>query len=303
MDSITVVIITFGVIFLITYFLKPAKATLDKTFKLIGSGSEPAQHEIHIFLDPVNPSQDIVEKYNTVVQKWNETNRRDFTMKACYLCLIFRDKDFNEIPIKVMQSAVYYKNNSIDDVIAEAEAQANFFMNEGFGIMRVKIEASAYGISGVPQTFEDFHKGIKPPLNDELTKTYFEFHIKTKFRDKNENDPITDEEIVTLKKISSQLTKELRVPVPLSYNLNRDKGYKDGMGNQRFLNVRFREKGIMEIRSILNGIEREIKKYVDVVKIIPEYVWYDTNPKIDHGWIDFAPDEKEKLLAKVDQEN
>jgi hypothetical protein len=33
------------------------------------------------------------------------------------------------------------------------------------------------------------------------------------------------------------------------------------------------------------------------VKTISEYVWYDDHRDVDSGWIDFEPDEKDKILG------
>src|SRR5436190_1836563 len=84
-----------------------------------------AQHEIHIFLAPLNPDKETVAKYYEAVHEWNEKRQPDFAktygnfqMKACVLGLVFRkEKTFEENPITVMQSSVYIKSNSMKRVI------------------------------------------------------------------------------------------------------------------------------------------------------------------------------------------
>jgi len=267
--------------------------------QMTGTGTQ-ATHEIHIFLGPPNPPPELVSDYKKSVEKWNEIYQKDYSgqygdykMKACFLCLIFRDSDCNENPVYVMQSAIYCKSNSMEEVIEQSHLQAKFFESIGFNVIREKIEATAYGINGVPSIGSELPRFLK---------TYFEFHIKTKFSGTNENDPITQTEVETLRKISSSLTKQFRSPVPLSYNVNKDKTVDDGLGCQRFFNVRFRELGINEIKPKLDQIKMLVTttKNLEISKIISEYVWYDTFPNLDHGWIDFAPNEEKKLLEKVD---
>lgn len=133
---------------------------------------------------------------------------------------------------------------------------------------------------------------------------YFEHHIKVQRKDKNDNSPITPDEIEELRYVSKYLTHRYKSPVPLSYNKNKDKsGNNDGLGHQRFFNVRFRNMGFEQIKAELIMIKNIINTTTnfEVVKSIDEYVWYDTKPSVDHGWIDFEPDTAASILTSLDE--
>lgn len=264
------------------------------SFKLTGVGKLPATHEIHIFLGPLNPDEETVAKYKASVEKWNFALADKSTMKACLLCLYFRDAQTGvETPVVVMQSAVYVHNNSTQQVIESCHAQAKFFRAEGFEVLREKIEASVYGINGIPQVPDEFPK--------EFT-SYFEFHIKIKVAShETDSQPCTEEELAEIRKQALMLSWRAWTPIPLSYNINKDKLVNDGLGSQIFLNVRFRDDGLVGsvhvLEFILNAI-KETKTY-QVSKVISEYVWYDTYPEMDLGWIEFHPGEKQTFMKKI----
>ncbi len=250
-----------------------------------GSGEMPAVHELHIFLQDLNPTSSQVERYYAVVNEWN-ARHPDVTdkMKACYLALVFRASDGKEQTISVMQSARYFRSNSTDDVVKAVHEDADWFAAKGFSVIREKIEASAYGIMGIPQT-ED-------AMQSYPTK-YFEFHIKIGRKDVDKSDLLTDGEISELKQVSERFTKRFKTPIPLSYNKNPDQLHRDGQGHQRFLNVRFRGKGLENVRECVKEIEKAINetRTFKVLKTISEYVWYDSFTQLDHGWIDYTQEE------------
>lgn len=253
-----------------------------------------ALHEIHIFLEPLNPDEVVLQRYYTAVEEWNKLNiNNTYTMKACYLCLVF-NIDGKEVDVNVMQSARYYRTNYTDNIIQECHNDAKYFSDFGFSILREKIEANVHSIIGIPQTVTDV---ATYPDN------YFEFHIKVQRKDKKVgNTQITTQEVEQLKMVSKKLTHIYRRPVPLSYNKNKDKMNQDNEGHQRFLNVRFRNKGFTDIKHDLDNIKNLIVEHTDfeVIKSIDEYVWFDTNPSLDQGWIDFEPARETCILREID---
>lgn len=253
-----------------------------------------ALHEIHIFLNPLNPTEENLQQYYAAVNEWNNNNPTMMQMKACYLCLVFNINGV-DTDVCVMQSARYYRDNDTEKVINQCKADCVFFESRGLSVLREKIEANAHSINGIPISQDDTKEF---PLN------YFEFHIKVQRKNKAGNrysKPISDSELAQLKLVSKYLTHVYQRPVPLSYNKNKDKVQQDNEGHQRFFNVRFRNVGLDTIKTNLTIIKNIINTTTDfeVVKSIDEYVWYDTNPKVDHGWIDFEPDTEQEILNNL----
>ena len=238
----------------------------------IGRGLE-SQMEIHCFLKDLNPNEETIQKYYQTVADWNNQSSGLPTMKACLLCLVFRDAG----PIVVMQSARYFRSDSHDKVLQESAADAAFFEKAGFPVIRSKVEANAHSMDGIPETDTDAQK--YPDL-------YFEIHIKVV---KAGVTVITDAEIAELLKVSAEMTEYLGTPIPLSWNINKDQFPEDGAGNQRFLNVRFCGIGLIEVKRRLAAITTRINETTSfkVSKTIDEYVWHDTYRAMDKGWIDF----------------
>lgn len=257
---------------------------------MIGAGSLPATHELHIFLAPINPDDQTVSRYQEIVAEWNSTYPSNLGMKPCLLTLVFRDERGQATNVTVMQSARYVRSNDDTYVIDQALNDAKWFTDRGFPVIRRKIEASAYGISGIPQTKDDVAQ---------YPNEYFEFHIKVGRKDSTNTTAISPDEIAELNAVSLLCSKEYNIPVPLSYNNLKDKFNLDGEGHQRFLNVRFRGLGISDISPLLANIKSTIAEQTrfTVLKVISEYVWYDDNTLMDHGWIDYAPSELSNLSA------
>lgn len=261
------------------------------TYPEMKGKGDPGLHEIHIFLSELNPSEERVKSYYKAVEDWNalhpELTRK---MKACYLALVFRNSNGSHQTVKVMQSARYFPSDNTDQVVKECHKDADFFAERGFSVIREKIEATAYGIDGIPQTDAD---------TAEHPTKYFEFHIKVGHKEMGDSYPLTEQEVEKLKKISREFTSKFGVPIPLSYNCNKDGVSGDGLGYQRFLNVRFRNQGILSIRPKVDEITHAIHDAgLRVIKTISEYVWYDSLTKLDHGWIDFNDDELAPLMVK-----
>jgi len=261
-----------------------------------GAGADlAATHEVHIFLGPLNPDAETVARYEAAVATFNAelpqaglVAVRCAQMKACHLALVFRAPETGaETTVRVMQSAQYVWDDRQGNVAAWARLTADYFRSCGFEVLREKIEATAYGIVGVPRVAAEAaaHPGC-----------YFEFHVSVARKEAAVADDlvvgaVSEAEVDELRAISRTFSAANRVPVPLSYNVSKQ-------ANQRYLNVRFRGAGIDEIRERVRALERQIvaDSPFRVVKTISEYVWYDTMPQMDHGWIDYTPEETARFF-------
>lgn len=277
------------------------KSILNSTPEMIGKSGINALQESHIFLLPVwdeksNPIDwELVKKYNQVVDKFNMVMIDSYPnwkqMKNPLLALNFVNKGY----LTVMQSSLYLLSNNKEEIINCTHLLAKLFSLAGFVVVREKIEASVYGIDGIPLTNDDASKYTG----------YFEFHIRV---ESNENKnlilssisisnsdsilgsnsdqvPLSREELKVLDLVSDEFTEKFGVPVPTSFNRST---HIDG-GYQRYLNVRFRNTGSSEALSKVKEIVTKINNETNfkVVKVISEYVWYDTFVELDKGWIDF----------------
>jgi hypothetical protein len=251
---------------------------LSLTNNITGKNNTTALHEIHIFLGPVWDEinnivdDEIVKKYDFVVEQFNNimynTYENSKLMKNPLLAL-----NFDIGYLTVMQCSLYLLSNSRKEVIKCCHMLAELFKNAGFIVLREKIEASFDGIDGIPLTANELVK----------SKTYFEFHIRVEHIEKDNCSSFKNDEIKLLEKISDDFTKKFETPVPLSHNKNKD---NNGIF-QKYLNIRFRNENKENIVFKLNNIVQEINKNnLKVGKIIKEWVWYDTYPELDQGWID-----------------
>jgi len=238
--------------------------------------------EIHIFLAPLNPDQDTLNKYHAAVEEYNQSELKDTVnkMKGVFLCLNFRTLG----DVNVMQSSRYIHSNSTNEVINEAYKDGEWFKNHGFTLLRHKIECVA-SAKNVPLTQIE---------SEQFNNRYFEFHIRVRRKNTEGSDEaelvITDNEIDLLKQISFNFTKKYKTPVPLSFNQSNR--------GQRYLNVRFANCGSEVARQRANEVKEAIEQSNELtwVKTISEYVWYDDFRQLDSGWIDFTDDEKRNLL-------
>lgn len=251
-----------------------------------GTNNTEALHEIHIFLSDLNPSAEKLAQYYEAVKEWNTVNAKsNYLMKACFLALVFRDPNGSESVVKVMQSARYIRSNDSNWVISQSHDDAKWFVDRGLPVIREKIEAMAYGINEIPVS-------TQPPNG-----RYFEFHIKVGRKDRTKETPIESDEIEDLNAISRQFSQLFKRPVPLSYNENKNQFNQDGEGHQRFLNVRFRtsrDECVKCVNDLKNAIEKD--SGFTVLKVISEYVWFDTLTDLDKGWIDYTPEELKKMF-------
>lgn len=250
--------------------------------EMIGKSNIPALQEIHIFLAPVWDAttnlidEALIVRYNDVVKEFNnvmiDTYPNFKEMKNPVLSLKFANIGY----LTVMQSSLYVLSNNKAEVIQCAHMLANLFKTAGFVILREKIEASIYGINGIPESKEEIDK----------YGNYFEFHIRVEHKSPTSDKiPLASKELQELENISSEFQEKFGIPIPLSFNRST---HTDG-GYQRYLNARFRGIGSVEasakVREICNKINETGN--LRVVKTISEYVWYDTFVDLDKGWIDF----------------
>ncbi len=234
-------------------------------------------HEAHIFLGPINPAEDEIQKYKKIVRLFNETFDGNFlagerSMQDPILRLNFEKEGY----VTVMQSSLYIKSDDMKEVIETTHQLAELFAEGGFVVIREKIEATASkGCKGLPYD----------NATAEALRKYFEFHIRTELIGKNIDDEPTEDELASLVDISDKYRTKFGTPVPFSYNKS-----KIGVGKsfQRYLNVRF-QCGFDEAYEKVKLICEEINSTgtFKVVKVISEYVWYDTFRVLDKGWIDF----------------
>lgn len=250
---------------------------LESTPIMKGRGT-PALQEIHIFLNYIGKEgepidQTIVDKYFDVVNKYNLYVKDQKEMKNPVLSLKFKNVGY----LTVLQSSLYVLSDNKQEIINKTHQLSNLFKTAGLTVLREKVEASVYGIDGIPQT----------PEEDLKYSGYFEFHIRVQYNDTN---PLTKEELHKLDLISELFTMLFKTPVPVSYN-----NVKEANNNyQRYLNVRFRGIGAIQSVKRVKLITDVLNKcYFKVLKVISEYVWYDTYVQLDMGWIDFEKQEEE----------
>jgi len=278
-----------------------------------------ACHEIHIFVGPIHAPKEsdsdrenfllVRQKYEKCVANWNETRLstlilrdKDLVthteMKKPILTLIFRDGK-GEQPVTVCQSARHIFCDDQHKVIQLAQEDAEFFKQAGFDVLRIKIEAMAYGIDGIPQTIDEALK---------FSDCYFEFHILVQHVEVGDDarpQLITPKEEAELRRISNVVSKNLHVPVPLSFNTTKNETNIKNGGCQRFLNVCFRGLGICDIEPKLAQCCDEINQsglQFRVQKKISEYVWFDTLNSMDRCWIDYSPQEAAEMQARLSME-
>lgn len=208
--------------------------------------------ECHIFCSPLDPSDEIKERFVSSCQGAD--------IKALCLGLDYQGKGV----INVLQSTKYYEcddaKTPVSLMLRDAQKLA-----ESFEVIRLKLEAMAWN-PGVPVTDEDSR--ALPEGH------YFEFHIKIDAPVSRENDEI-------LKSLAAELTKELGVKIPFSCN-------NMGNKNQRFLNVRTYNMGSASSERLVNQVSDSLAKRGFLVgKIIKEFIVFDTNKELDRGWLEF----------------
>lgn len=208
--------------------------------------------ECHIFVAPLNPSEELQVKFAQVC--------KENGMRALNVGLNFETIGM----ATVLQSTKYYKvanpKIAVECMIEDAKK-----LNEHFEVIRLKLESLATN-EGVPQTDEE----SKLIPGD----TYFEYHIKIK------NAPMSEESDNVLKNLSYQLTDDLKIRVPFSCNNLKD--------YQRFLNARTYHIGFENSFAKIEKVKAAIEdKGYEVERVISEFIVYDTNKKLDTGWLEY----------------
>lgn len=210
--------------------------------------------EIHIFVMPLDPSPEIAQRF---------TDACGTHMKGLLLRLDYENKGF----VGVLQTSRYVRG-SLADAIAAADVDADILTKAGFEVVRKKVEAVATN-DGVPQNASD--------AQHSPADRYFEFHLLIH---NTSGEPISNDQVVSLRSIAESMRDRLKQPVPLSYN-----ALKPG---QRFLNLRARGVGLEDAMVPVRDLQQHIKQAgtLDVVKVISEYICFDTNRAIDNGWLE-----------------
>jgi hypothetical protein len=208
--------------------------------------------ECHIFVAPLDPNEELQMKFAQIC--------KENGMRALNIGLNFEKKGM----ATVLQSTKYYKvanaKIAVEKMIEDAKKLA-----EQFEVIRLKLESLASN-EGVPQTDEE----AKNITGD----TYFEYHIKIK------DAPHSAESDQVLKKLSHQLTEDLQIRVPFSCNNLKD--------FQRFLNARTYHIGFQNSFAKVNQIKAAIESNgYEIERIISEFIVYDTNKKLDSGWLEY----------------
>eukprot|EP01118_Nematostelium_gracile_P012107 TRINITY_DN4378_c0_g1_i1.p1 TRINITY_DN4378_c0_g1~~TRINITY_DN4378_c0_g1_i1.p1 ORF type:complete len:230 (-),score=60.98 TRINITY_DN4378_c0_g1_i1:434-1123(-) len=210
--------------------------------------------EIHIFVLPLNPNEETIEKFRNACT----TNG----MKPLLLFLQYDDGAKG-----VLQSSCYVSG---DFATAYAKSLENVeaLKSAGFEVVRNKIEALASN-EGVPQKEND-------PMQPNL---YFEFHILVS---KLDNSPLELEDIDFLVDTSQKLSSDLQLCIPLSWNYLKP--------SQRFLNTRTYNIGREESSKMVDLISTKVIDHnLKIAKVISEYIVYDTNKALDNGWLEPRP--------------
>lgn len=208
--------------------------------------------ECHIFVSPLNPSEELQTQFAQIC--------KENGMRALNIGLNFEKAGI----ATVLQSTKYYKVPNamiaVEKMIEDAKK-----INEHFEVIRLKLESLATN-DGVPQTDEE--------ADNIPGDTYFEYHIKIK------DAPATEESDNVLKKLSYQLTEDLQIRVPFSCNNLKD--------YQRFLNARTYNLGFQNSFDKVKKIQAAVEKQgYEIERIISEFIVYDTNKKLDTGWLEY----------------
>lgn len=216
--------------------------------------------EIHIFVLPLNPSLEVAEAFTVACRGSGAAPR----MKGLLLYLDYEDQGF----VGVLQSSRYV-TGTLADAERGAEEDATILRNDGFEVVRKKIEALTTN-DHVPQR-------TSPACAH--PDRYFEFHLLIR----DPRGPISNEEVASLRRIASDMRRRLKRPVPLSYN-----ALKPG---QRFLNLRARDVGLDDALMSVRDLERLVAETGDleVAKVISEYIVSDDNRALDQGWLEPKP--------------
>lgn len=233
--------------------------------------------ELHVFVDPINPDDAARDAFIEHVAKYNKSEKPRFLMKACVLGLRFRNGIGGFKNVYVLQTAMYFLAETLDEAINAIKEQRAFFEKYG-PVLRLKIEGIVDKIDGCPETEAEAA---------ERPDRYFEMHIKVY------TSP--DDSVETLREkarvFADDAAKTAPYPIPLSWNALRDKAYRDGRGHQVFLNARPRGVTIDGAKACRDDLIKRLRAAGFIVaETHLEYVLWDEDtldPPMDKGWIDF----------------
>lgn len=220
-------------------------------------GHVTGSFEIHVFVEPLDPPDADVARFRAACAS------APTPMKALLLNLDYVGKGF----VGVLQSSRYVDG---DPEIARkaAAADAAVLRAAGFTVIREKVEALARN-AGVPRTRDE---AARAPAD-----RYFEFHLLID----RENAPLSEGDMRSLRRLSTQFSAKLSTPVPLSYNAMKP--------SQRFLNLRTRG-GLDEANEVVSALDLALQaESLLVKKVIAEYICFDSNRAIDDGWLEPLP--------------
>ncbi|AYV84254.1 MAG: hypothetical protein Hyperionvirus20_32 [Hyperionvirus sp.] len=228
--------------------------------------------QIHISFFPLNPSEETVDKFYEITNHINNIRENDRKFTQIRPWLIMVDYDHKGYT-RVMQTARYYTTNNIDDAIYETNKDANLyqkFFDEAYEkkelqqqviVVREKIETPA-ATHGVPVTDPEAKHYPK----------YFEFYIRVERKNHS-----TDTELTTL---STKFSSLFNTRVGISYDQRNEQ--------QRYLNVRFRNIGLLTARERISKLIESIDKTENFrwIKTYAQYIPFDSFPQFDNGWLD-----------------
>eukprot|EP00455_Lapot_gusevi_P041962 TRINITY_DN4927_c0_g1_i1.p1 TRINITY_DN4927_c0_g1~~TRINITY_DN4927_c0_g1_i1.p1 ORF type:complete len:436 (-),score=191.53 TRINITY_DN4927_c0_g1_i1:140-1351(-) len=216
--------------------------------------------EIHIFVLPLNPSEEMQAQFKEDCKNNN--------MKACNLRLDFLRHGY----VAVLMSSRYVMG-TMDKVWRETFHDARVLARLGYDVCRTKIEATA-SITGVPATTEE---ALRLP-----NFTYFEFHM---IFTKEDGETPTAEDVERVKVIAKRCESDWNMCIPLSAN---------AFLTHRFVNMRTyrmgRDTAIPQL-DLLGSIL--VEAGYKVPRYIREFGVYDSKVEIDCGWLE--PEEPAKV--------
>lgn len=214
--------------------------------------------EIHITIDP---------KQNYVpLMTYIKSQQQFRVMKIVY----------SVSSVKNNQYMLSYFTRKTDHNIAieHANETAEELTNMGIDVVRIKVEG--HNAKGTPSTTQSLLNYIKFTHSkyDNSDQPYFEFHIKV-------NDSDSQFSYDKLEKFCQQFnTKDKSHSVAISYNLCSS-------NRKPLLTIRVYNKGFIEAQEFKDTVIETFKQhnYIFEQAIEQEFCIYDTNHKLDDGWL------------------
>ena len=232
------------------------------------AASTTGMFELHVFVAPLDPDPQTVERFEEVCRAHSSEGRR---IKALLLYL-----DFVHLGFAAVMQTSRYVQGTLDSAWREIARDAGALRDAGFEVLREKIEAVA--------------SNDHVPDDDEQARqiaggTYFEYHLQVARQgDRDGGAPaITRDDEAGLRAIAAAIGRDLEAPVPLSYNALKP--------DRWFLNARTygqgRQQSFARVQQIHDAIEATGS--LRVVKVIREFIVGDTNKALDSGWLEPLP--------------